>query len=228
MSKSHLEASARQAMAEVDASLEDEFAAVMAFLRDNPESARYRAGKNPPPFGSAEHLDIEARRFANGRVVKLPSKSKTIADEAVSKLMATHYNVQRNRLEEVSEEHRQSMAAENFIGHLLERYISTGFRDTGWVWCSGELVKSVDFIRRAPGNGLVWEALQVKNRDNSENSSSSAIRKGTSIQKWHRTKSRSGKTCWESFPAVTSQPLTEEGFFDYIDRYFDQSKRTSI
>lgn len=51
----------------------------------------------------------------------------------------------------------------------------------------------------------LWEAVQVKNRDNTENSSSSAIRQGTTIEKWFRTYSkpsrkRATNTNWENFP----------------------------
>ena len=79
--------------------------------------------------------------------------------------------------------HRDSMAAENFIGNLLESYLDRKLSNYGWVWCCGEMVKSVYFIN-PESNGFTL--LQVKNRDNSENSSSKSIRDGTTILHWFR------------------------------------------
>src|SRR6059058_3167229 len=56
----------------------------------------------------------------------------------------------------------------------------------GWIWCSGTSVKAVDFIHYDEKNNE-WNLLQVKNRDNTENSSSSKIRDNTTIKKWFRT-----------------------------------------
>ena len=39
----------------------------------------------------------------------------------------------------------------------------------GWIWCSGTSVKAVDFIHYDEKNNE-WNLLQVKNRDNTENS----------------------------------------------------------
>ena len=67
--------------------------------------------------------------------------------------------------------------------------------------------------------------MQVKNRDNTENSSSSAIRNGTEIQKWFRTfskpsRNRSSNTNWENFPeAEFRDQLSEEGFLQFIRDY---------
>ncbi len=82
----------------------------------------------------------------------------------------------------VSTQHRQAMAAENLLGSLLERYLASILEPHGWVWCAGNTVRSVDFL--SPDLGV---ALQVKNRDNSENSSSSAIRRGTTIDLLHKS-----------------------------------------
>lgn len=80
------------------------------------------------------------------------------------------------------------MAAENMVGYLLELYISTALEEHGWIWCAGDFVRAVDFIKRN-SNGQ-WEAVQIKNRDNTENSSSSAIRNGKEIKKWFRSYSK--------------------------------------
>ena len=68
------------------------------------------------------------------------------------------------------------------IGQFLERYISKEGRNFGWAF-SGECIKAVDFIKK---DGKEWIKLQVKNSDNTENSSAKAIRDHTPISKWFR------------------------------------------
>jgi len=218
--QSHLELFARLTMASIDVELQDEFATVMAFLEENPESARMRRLKNPPARGSEAHVTYEAIRFSQSRQPRFPRRPTTIPDPAVSRVLGSYFDVEPSRLDDAKVEHQLSMAAENLVGDLLERYISKSVKQDGWVWCSGEAAKSIDFVRRGRDEGHAWESLQVKNRDNSENSSSAAIRNGTSIRKWHRTRSKTGETQWDLFPAKTSVPLTEPGFLDFIDEYF--------
>jgi len=226
--QSHLELFARKAISALDDRLEDEFATLIAFLGDNPELARTRRAKNAPQLGSDAHILVEAHHFSVSRQMRSPKVPMTVPDVAVSKVLEAHYGVESSELDRVKREHLLSMAAEGFVGDLLERYIAANVRDHGWIWCSGESVKHVDFVRRGTSSNVPWESLQVKNRDNSENSSSAAIRVGTSIQKWHRTKSRTGDTCWDTFPAATSRPLTEVGFLAFIDDYFDRLRMLGL
>ena len=116
----------------------------------------------------------------------------TVPDPAVDVILQAFG--QLDDFSRVSLHHRQSMAAENLLGELLERYIAERLEAYGWVWCAGNTVRAVDFLRED-----LSVALQIKNRDNSENSSSSAIRQGTDIRKWFRIYSRSGRTNWENF-----------------------------
>ena len=81
------------------------------------------------------------------------------------------------------------MSAENIQGNLLEEYISGCVRKYGWIWCKGNVLRAIDFCT-IDGSAF----LQIKNKSNTENSSSSAIRTGTTIQKWYRlgTKTENG------------------------------------
>jgi hypothetical protein len=116
------------------------------------------------------------------------------------------------------------MGAENLIGNLLERYIASELEQNGWAWCAGSLVKSVDFIRRHEDGS--WYVLQVKNRDNSENSSSAAVRIGTTIEKWFRTFSKKTETNWENFPVNDGKNnLSEKGFRIFVEKYLNDLKR---
>ncbi|MFM7980465.1 MAG: SinI family restriction endonuclease, partial [Candidatus Fonsibacter sp.] len=67
--------------------------------------------------------------------------------------------------------------------------------------------------------------FQIKNRDNSENSSNSAIRNGTEIKKWFRSFSRTGATNWSKLPVEMSQyGLSEEGFMEFVAMYLKNEK----
>jgi len=77
--------------------------------------------------------------------------------------------------------HRLFMSAENIQGALLEEYIDSVIHEHGWIWCKGNVLKAVDFCTT---NGV--HLLQIKNKSNTENSSSSSIRSGTTIKKWYR------------------------------------------
>jgi hypothetical protein len=105
------------------------------------------------------------------------------------------------------------MGAENLVGDLLERYLASVMEPRGWIWCSGAMVKAVDFVKSPTQVGEKWRMLQVKNRDNSENSSSSAIRAGTNIEKWFRTFSKKTGSNWDKFPDPTFRTLLSEAAF---------------
>ncbi len=77
--------------------------------------------------------------------------------------------------------HNLCMSAENRLGMLLEEFLATKLKPYGWIWCAGETLRAIDFCNK---NGTIL--LQIKNKSNSENSSSSNIREGTSIKKWYR------------------------------------------
>lgn len=97
------------------------------------------------------------------------------------------YNTQQ--IEQAVKDHNLFMNAENVQGNLLEEYIDSKAQNNGWIWAEGKTLRACDFCRKSPSVGLP-EYVQIKNRDNTENSSSSAIRRGTQITKWYRLKTR--------------------------------------
>lgn len=208
---------AASAIRRVAPPLEADFVTVIKFLVDNPDSARAYRGGLP---GSEEYIALLATKYASARAPKFPQVPSTVPDPAVSVVLQSFFHVAESDLDRIKTEHQLSMAAENLVGDILERYIAENMEQSGWVWCAGAFVKSIDFIRPV---GTGWESLQVKNRDNSENSSSAQVRQGTSISKWHRTASRTGFTNWAKFPAPIGHSLTEEGFLDFISDYFESN-----
>lgn len=195
-----------------------ELEVVADFLIKNPELA-------PKPsqgdtFGSEFYWEKIALKFNRGRMPRAPQEPSTIPDPMVSVILESYFGVDPTRLSTISKEHSLSMAAENIVGDILERYIAQNLEPYGWVWCSGEVIKKVDFLAARKSSTSEWIPLQIKNRDNSENSSSSSVREGTEIVKWFRTFSRTGHTNWEAFPeTIDGVSLNENDFQSFAKDY---------
>ena len=86
--------------------------------------------------------------------------------------------------------HNLFMSAENILGNLLEEYIAPKVKPYGFLWCEGNVLSAIDFCN---SDGTFF--LQIKNKSNSENSSSNKIREHTDIhiEKWYRLGTRSEK-----------------------------------
>lgn len=193
------------------------------FLIANPELAPKPASGDE--FGTENYWERLAGKFVRGRNPRAPLEPSTIPDTMVSVILQEYFGLEPNSLAKVVREHSLSMAAENIVGDLLERYIASKLEAYDWVWCSGEVVKKVDFLAARKGMTSQWVPLQIKNRDNSENSSSSSVRDGTEIIKWFRTFSRTGATNWEAFPeSVANVTLTEKAFEEFARDYLQKLK----
>ncbi len=140
---------------------------------------------------------------------------QTVADSMINCIVAAAFSQTTAQADLVVLHHRQAMAAENILGHLLEEYIASSVAPQGWFCCWGTSVRAVDFCSK---DGRL---LQVKNRDNSENSSSVKVRDGTVIEMWFRTYSQTGATNWPKLQAITgSTTLSEEGFKQFVQDTF--------
>lgn len=187
---------------------------IVKFLQKNNDRINYQHLKGMDP-NSREFAEKIKMRFRQA-VTRQPAfgKLSTIEDPAVAIVLETFKGYTDRQIAEASTAHRDSMGAENLIGNLLELYLATMMIPYGWVWCAGETVKKTDFIK--PVNSGFIE-LQVKNRDNSENSSSSSVRDGTKILKWFRSFSKKRATNWENFPDSSVRAVvSEEGFHRFI------------
>ena len=172
--------------------------------------------------------------FTEGRKLFPPSYPQTNADPLIYSILNLYYDVPSNQLDQAYSSHLQAMAAENSIGLLLERFIASVLEPHGWIWCSGNIIRAVDFID--PSSGTL---LQIKNRDSSENSSSSAIRKGSSITMWFRLFSRRPTKAqldfnkidnWANFPLPSNQKhllkhLNEQEFVKFGAQQIMQLKQ---
>lgn len=197
------------------------FEVIRRFLKANPNTMPKRESR----MEEEKALESLRNKFFSARSKPYVFKSSdTVPDSAVSYILGLMEGYSDAELDVISRQHKESMAAENIIGSLLEGYIASELEDAGWVNASGNILKAIDFVKEL-GDGQ-FIALQVKNRDNTENSSSSAIREGTTIKKWHRTFSNKKETNWINFPEdeldVRSR-LSEEGFRAFIERHLVKS-----
>lgn len=208
------------AMQSINPGLSDKYVGLIRFLAQEPAAASAMRGKSAAAIGSAAYIRSQAIGFAQSRQPRSPEAPSTIPDELVSFILHEYFDVPASDLVRAKREHLLSMGAENMVGDLLERYLASVMEPLGWIWCSGSMVRAVDFIKPPPLPGGSWSLLQVKNRDNSENSSSSAIRSGTTIEKWFRTFSRKPGSNWAAFPEPSLRlHLSEVKFKDFVREY---------
>lgn len=190
---------------------------ILRFCVANPAAFPARARKKIQGVAEIDESYLKAyigryHRERDHVLVLQPVATKP--DPAVDEVLKAFEKISPEGLGDISEAHRLSMQAENIVGKLLERYVAGLLESKGWIWCCGETMRSVDFIKDAGSEEV--KLLQIKNRDNSENSSSSAIREGTKIKKWYRINSRTGRTRWDELPENSQGHYTEEGFYRFV------------
>ncbi len=153
--------------------------------------------------------------FDNRPSQRTANKSSTFADPIMA--LALSYrssSLAPKDLGFIEEGHGILMTTENLIGDMLEEYLALELAGTGWYCCWGSCIDAVDFCQDK------GRLLQVKNSDNSENSSSSRVRNGTTIEKWYRRKSRLYNTFnWAKLVAITGvKTLSEQNFRLFVEK----------
>lgn len=138
----------------------------------------------------------------------------TIADPIVKTIINARFTeLTANSLEQIEYAHRLSMSAENIQGLLLEEFLAEQLADYGWYCCWGESVRHVDFCN------VDGSLLQVKNRSNSENSSSSRVRINQPIEKWYRVDARTGSYRWAYFnQKYNTARFSEDNFVMFVQK----------
>ncbi len=197
---------------------EASFYEICCYLKENEKALSWRRKNMIVDFNSRQFLMLLAEKYLSGLArIDFPKMPTTVPDEVVSVVMETAFEYQVSDLERIKLEHQHSMASENCVGALLERYINSKLKSSRWIWCAGDFVKATDFLRKVDEG---WQVIQIKNRSNSENSSSSAIRQGTKIEKWYRTHAYTGETNWSALPeSMKGHDLAELGFNDFVRQY---------
>jgi len=177
-----------------------------------------RGTKKTSGFSDEECLKVWVDRFYHAygeRISSHASKTPgTIPDQAVNIIIQAGLSkIKSAQMKDVVFAHRLCMSAENILGLLLEEFLFEKLSAHGWAMAWGETVKHVDFCRK---DGFL---LQVKNRSNSENSSSSKVRDGKPIERWFRVNATNGRYQWEKLSTIVGSgisDLTEECFQEFI------------
>lgn len=132
----------------------------------------------------------------------------TVADPMIETIIEARLTqLKQPDLHQITSAHRLAMSAENILGLILEEYLAINLKTHRWLCAWGETVKSVDFVNE---NG---ELLQIKNRSNSENSSSSTVRDGTTIQRGHRIKADRVEYMWDQLNTLCNTTHLSESEF---------------
>ncbi len=138
---------------------------------------------------------------------RVAKPKQACSDPAVSQLVKIVSNSDDELVKIQERHHNLFMSAENILGQLLEEYIAAKVSNYGWIWCAGNTLRAIDFCHLTIGY------LQIKNKSNSENSSSSNIREKTNIKKWYRlgTKKSNGQQIpvfkWEDLNKIINSDI---------------------
>ena len=145
------------------------------------------------------------------------SKRTTVPDELVSDVLELIGGVEPERRSQVQEQYNLQKQIEMMIGDFLEMYLLKHSFAYGWIQ-TGNCVRGTDMIRKNNDGG--WWKLQIKNSDNTPNSSSAGFI-ADKAQTWKRRNSTKGGQYWNEFPdPQVRQHLSEKNFLDFIKSYF--------
>lgn len=156
---------------------------------------------------------LKYEKGKNGRAsIRESNPPGTVADPIIEKIIGTRLtSLSGEELKQITYAHRLGMSAENILGPILEEYLAVNLLQYGWHCAWGETVKAVDFVHE---DGRL---LQIKNRDNSENSGSKGVRVGTRIVIWFRIKSTRIEYMWASLNDICGTThLSEDAFVDFV------------
>lgn len=182
-----------------------------------PERIRGKVGTLGDPDQQYLLSFVLAYHTDRNRIITLTPPS-TVPDPAVNEVLLA-FSEQQDlgiTIAQAESAHRLSMRAEDLVGDFLERYVASHLEKKDWVWACGSTLDKADFLKVVEPEPHL---LQVKNRSNSENSSSSAIRRGTVIQKWYRISAYTGRSRWDKLPDNEEGVLSEQGFYEFIHSY---------
>ena len=150
-----------------------------------------------------------------------PLKNKGEKDPALIKRVNTAKKLESGKtLNDYLLGHQLYMSAENTNGKVLEEFLASILEKVGWIWCAGATIMAIDFIKITNDD---YKMLQIKNKYNTENSSSNKIRTGKPIHKWYRLKKPSTKDPYR--PRENWTALLEEL---NLDSYSEKQKEFLI
>ncbi len=137
---------------DIEPSLKRAFTDVIKYLNQFPENLSRRSKKNTIDVSSKDGISQLAISYFNAFYSPtVPKTPTTVPDEMVSVIMQTVFGYSQEESEKIKKYHLESMACENAVGSLLERYLDSVLRPAGWSWCCGDFVHAIDFIKNENG-----------------------------------------------------------------------------
>lgn len=165
---------------------------------------------------SREKIDDDIGNFFSKPMGLKPRT--TMPDELVSDMLELIGGVNSSQRVEVQKQYNAQKQIEMMIGDFLEMYLLKHSNQYGWVQ-SGNCIRGTDMIKKNEDGS--WFKLQVKNSDNTPNSSSAGFVANKAIT-WKRRNSTKGTQYWDEFPDTQVTPhISEIGFNDFIKGYFN-------
>ena len=212
--------------------LDEEFKIIEEFVKNGnanflkPKSPKYKAN-------SKDHIKKLKEYFSNARPgnKKKRKPSKTQNDEVLWEFIKSKHDLSDDQVKEYSKFHKLAMTYETILGSFLEEFVYLNLKDLGWIWCSGNIIQDIDFIKKTKDEENTkynWVSLQIKTSDNTENAPASRVRDGTSILKWYRRFSKdSTKDNWgeliklvsennEEIEKIIKEKLTDEKYKEFL------------
>lgn len=193
---------------------EDGISAVFNAIAIDPDRApKNIGGKNDDKTSVIKKWIEKYQRGKKGKSSERTSNPPgTIPDPIVETIIGARLtDLTGEDLKRITYAHRLAMSSENILGLILEEYLAANIEAYDWHCAWGETVKSVDFVHK---DGRL---LQIKNRSNSENSSSSSVREGTNIKKWFRIKADRIEYMWTDLNEICGTTcLSEEAFIKFV------------
>lgn len=215
------EAIAKAAAEKVGVSWNDGLCYIFNACMSNPELAPKRKSKK---LTSSEVIFKWVMKYKAGyeaSISKRPSNLPGTMPDPIINLIIKEIlpHLSDPTLNKILYAHRLSMSAENILGLLLEEYLAINLLAYKWHCAWGESIKSVDFCSED------GQLLQVKNRSNSENSSSSKVRSGTKIFKWFRINAQTGIYMWDDLNRILkTNILSEDDFRRFVQSTLRNNK----
>jgi CRISPR/Cas system CSM-associated protein Csm5 (group 7 of RAMP superfamily) len=120
----------------------------------------------------------------------------TIPDELVADMLEEICGMDSRLRTSQQKAYNQQKQVEMKMGFLLELYVLSNSFEFGWVQ-TGDCIRGVDMLKKKEDGS--WFELQIKNSNNTTNSSSAGFIKGKAII-WHRRNAMKGNDNWMYFP----------------------------
>lgn len=179
-----------------------------------------------------ERYVLAAQNKPSDRVAKM---KQSVDDPILKTMIKEEKDYSDERVDIALDDHNLYMSAENIQGSLLEEYIDTHISKYDWVWAEGETIRACDFIKYNASNDS-YTLLQIKNKYNSENSSSSAIRANTEIKKWYRLGQKTvnkviqPKYRWNELNKIigVEDEMSEDNYAEFITQIAHKNKNLLI